>query len=168
MGKKARLTPIDKLSDEQVILLKDTFEDFDAEGEGEIGTEDLGAVMSTLGMECTEAELKMMIDDVDADGSGTIDFPEFLLMMCDKMAPANELTLEQETVQCLKALDPSQDGSCDGLVETKKLVEVFTTMGNKMTKAAAMELIGVVGEDEDGMVDYFELVRKIHEVVPAT
>ena len=33
-------------------------------------------VMSSLGMECTEAELTIMIDEVDADGSGSIDFPE--------------------------------------------------------------------------------------------
>merc|ERR1712178_50425 len=109
MGKK-KPSPVDKLSDEQVLLLRDTFQDFDAEGEGEIGTDDLGAVMSQLGMECTEAELKLMIDDVDADGSGTIDFPEFLLMMCDKMAPGAEMTLEEETVQALAALDSAAEG----------------------------------------------------------
>merc|ERR1711907_31481 len=128
MGKKKKKpSPIDKLTDEQVLLLRDTFQDFDAEGEGEIGTDDLGAVMSTLGMECTEAELKLMIDDVDADGSGTIDFPEFLLMMCDKMAPASELTLEQETVQAIRAIDPTVDR-----LERRQLMEMLTTMGNKM------------------------------------
>merc|ERR1712178_342687 len=110
MGKKEKPTPVDKISDEQIMLLKETFEDFDAEGEGEIGTDDLGAVMRTLGMECTETELQLMIDDVDADGSGTIDFPEFLLMMCEKMAPASELTIEEETVQALAALDSAAEG----------------------------------------------------------
>merc|ERR1711959_415772 len=102
------------------MLLKETFEDFDAEGEGEIGTDDLGAVMSQLGMECTEAELKLMIDEVDADGSGTIDFPEFLLMMCDRMSPDAELTLEAETVQAIKALDPNVDR-----LEPKELLKMF-------------------------------------------
>ena len=30
--------------------------------------------------------------EVDVDGGGTLDFPEFLLMMCDKMAGAGCLS----------------------------------------------------------------------------
>lgn len=33
----------------------------------------------------TEAELQDMVNEVDADGNGTIDFPEFLTMMARKM-----------------------------------------------------------------------------------
>ena len=33
----------------------------------------------------TEAELQDMINEVDTDGNGTIDFPEFLTMMARKM-----------------------------------------------------------------------------------
>ena len=38
-------------------------------------------VMRSLGQNPTEAELQDMINEVDADGNGTIDFPEFLTMM---------------------------------------------------------------------------------------
>ena len=37
--------------------------------------------MRSLGQNPTEAELQDMINEVDADGSGTIDFPEFLSLM---------------------------------------------------------------------------------------
>uniref|UniRef100_A0A2K5ZQA7 EF-hand domain-containing protein n=1 Tax=Mandrillus leucophaeus TaxID=9568 RepID=A0A2K5ZQA7_MANLE len=33
----------------------------------------------------TEAELQDMINEVDADGNGTVDFPEFLTMVVRKM-----------------------------------------------------------------------------------
>lgn len=41
--------------------------------------------MRSLGQNPTEDELKAMIDDVDADLNGTIDFSEFLNLMVHKM-----------------------------------------------------------------------------------
>ncbi len=52
---------------------------------GTITTKELGTVMRSLGQNPTEAELQDMINEVDADGNGTIDFPEFLMLMARKM-----------------------------------------------------------------------------------
>lgn len=46
---------------------------------------ELGTVMRSLGQNPTESELQDMINEVDADGNGTIDFPEFLMLMARKM-----------------------------------------------------------------------------------
>ena len=50
-------------------------------GDGTITTKELGTVMRSLGQNPTEAELQDMINEVDADGNGTIDFPEFCTLM---------------------------------------------------------------------------------------
>ena len=42
-------------------------------------------MMRSLGQNPTEAELQDMVNEVDADGNGTIDFPEFLNLMAKKM-----------------------------------------------------------------------------------
>jgi hypothetical protein len=41
--------------------------------------------MRALGFEPKKEEIKKMIADIDKDGSGTIDFNEFLNMMTQKM-----------------------------------------------------------------------------------
>ena len=41
--------------------------------------------MRALGFEPKKEEIKKMITDIDKDGSGTIDFDEFLHMMTAKM-----------------------------------------------------------------------------------
>ena len=41
--------------------------------------------MKALGLKATTEEVRKMIEDVDADNSGTIDFSEFLVMMEKQM-----------------------------------------------------------------------------------
>ena len=42
---------------------------------GQITTRELGTVMRSLGQNPSESELQDMINEVDADNNGTIDFP---------------------------------------------------------------------------------------------
>ena len=47
----------------------------DGENLGQITTKELGTVMRSLGQNPSESELQDMINEVDADNNGTIDFP---------------------------------------------------------------------------------------------
>ncbi len=52
---------------------------------GTIDAKELKVAMRALGFEPKKEEIKKMISDIEKDGSGTIDFTEFLEMMTSKM-----------------------------------------------------------------------------------
>uniref|UniRef100_A0A674B9P9 Calmodulin n=1 Tax=Salmo trutta TaxID=8032 RepID=A0A674B9P9_SALTR len=81
---------------------KEAFSLFDKDGDGTITTKELGTVMRSLGQNPTEAELQDMINEVDADGNGTIDFPEFLTMMARKMKDTDS---EEEIREAFRVFD---------------------------------------------------------------
>ena len=73
------------MTDEQIAEFKEAFSLFDRNGDGKITTTELGTVMRSLGLNPTQAELQSMINEVDVDGNGTVDFPEFLSLMAREM-----------------------------------------------------------------------------------
>jgi calcium-binding protein CML len=63
--------------------MREAFRVFDANGDGYITVDELGAVLSSLGLKQgrTAEECRRMIGHVDRDGDGRVDFLEFRQMM---------------------------------------------------------------------------------------
>jgi len=61
--------------------LKEAFRLYDKEGNGFITTAVLREILAALDDKLTDEELDGMIEEIDEDGSGTIDFEEFMEMM---------------------------------------------------------------------------------------
>jgi len=91
--------------EEKIAFIKEAFCQFDKDDDGTIAAKDLGTVMGSLCLfpAPTEAELADMIDEVDADGASTIDFPEFLTLtmraMKKEMGEIKEETLATDDVR---------------------------------------------------------------------
>ena len=107
--------------------------------------------MRSLGQNPTESELQDMINEVDADGNGTIDFPEFLNLMARKMKVCTRATvIEQATfVSLRKGKLPSIAEYCpqtsdllvllqdsDSEEELREAFKVFDKDGNGFISAA--------------------------------
>jgi len=77
---------------------------FDADQSNTIDVHELGTVLKQLGQNISKAEIAEMIKEVDEDGSGEIDFDEFLQLMGMKVN-----STEQELMEAFKVLD--RDGN---------------------------------------------------------
>nr|ADL29890.1 yellow cameleon Nano140 [synthetic construct] len=142
----------DQLTEEQIAEFKEAFSLFDKDGDGTITTKELGTVMRSLGQNPTEAELQDMINEVDADGNGTIYFPEFLTMMARKMKDTDS---EEEIREAFRVFD--KDGN--GYISAAQLRHVMTNLGEKLTDEEVDEMIREADIDGDGQVNYEEFVQ---------
>merc|ERR1711872_560340 len=138
-----------KLSDSLVADFKDAFERIDKEGTGEIPTSELGAVMRMLGHQLKPDQLQEFIEEVDGDGSGFVDFDEFLVLMTKKTKEAEE---EKEAREAFRILDKEGKGTIDAQV----LKEILLALDETMSEADVDEMVDEIDEDGSGAVDYEE------------
>ena len=75
----------DSLTEEQIAEFKEAFSLFDHDENGSISAVELGEVLKALGQNPTKNELTDMINEVDVDGNGTVEFAEFVILMTNKV-----------------------------------------------------------------------------------
>ena len=143
---------IDNLTDEQIIEFREAFQAFDKDGSGSITTRELGTVLCSLGQNLSESEIKEMIDIVDEDKNGTIDFQEFLHLMERKMKLTNK---EEELLDAFNILD--KDGS--GKISKYELRYIIMSTQSNINGDDIEEFIKTVGTDEEGNIDIKDLVE---------
>ncbi len=141
----------DHLTEEQIVEFKEAFHIFDKDGDGLITTKELGTVMRSLGQNLSEDELKAIIEEVDVDKSGTIDFQEFLNLMIWKM---QESGIEEELMEAFKVFD--RDGN--GKISAHELRFVMSTSDEELNENDIEELIREIDKNGDGFIDYHEFV----------
>ncbi|SPP75544.1 blast:Calmodulin [Drosophila guanche] len=137
------------LTQDQIEEIREAFQVFDRDNKGCITCKELGTVMRSLGQNQTEAELYDMIDEIDLDGDGTIDFSEFLHAISQRMA---SLGSDESLLQAFKTFD--RDGS--GYISTLELKTTMTMLGEKVTDEDVREIMDEIDQDRDGKISYAE------------
>ncbi|KAG8458016.1 hypothetical protein KFE25_007223 [Diacronema lutheri] len=142
------------LTNEEIEACREAFQKFDRDGSGAIDSFELRATLQSMGQQPTDEELFDMIAEVDADGSGEIDFPEFLKVMIaqkEKQAAASD---ESDTIDAFVALGGAPDKSGD--ISADKLRKVVREFGLTIDIDT---LIREVDTDSSGFIEYDEFRR---------
>ena len=106
-GRRGKVIERPGLSEEEIEEIREAFNLFDTDGSGTIDPKELKAAMQSLGFEAKNQTIYQMIGDIDKDGSGSIDFEEFLDMMTAKMSDKDS---REDIMKVFNLFDDDQSG----------------------------------------------------------
>ncbi|AEC09928.1 Calmodulin-like protein 12 [Arabidopsis thaliana] len=161
-------TMADKLTDDQITEYRESFRLFDKNGDGSITKKELRTVMFSLGKNRTKADLQDMMNEVDLDGDGTIDFPEFLYLMAKNQghdqAPRHtkktmvDYQLTDDQILEFREAFRVFDKNGDGYITVNELRTTMRSLGETQTKAELQDMINEADADGDGTISFSEFV----------
>lgn len=97
---------LEQLSADQIEQFRKYFNMFDKEGKGYIRATQVGQILRTMGQAFEERDLKQLIKEFDADGSGEIEFEEFAAMVANFVVNnENDEGLEEELREAFRLYD---------------------------------------------------------------
>merc|ERR1712008_531753 len=144
------------LSVDEVEEMKEAFDLFDNDGSGAISVNELTSAMKSLGFDVKHAVVFNMVEDLDADGSGEIEFSEFFEVMCAKLSDKNT---KEEIDRVFKLFDKDRNGT----LEADDLGRVCKELGEDMSEEDIREVIQRADLNGDGVVDlddFYNVITK--------
>ena len=108
--------------------------------------------MASVGQNPTDEELEEMIRIADADGTGDIDFAEFVTLMAHKMA-------DEKSEETLRAAFSVFDTSGDGFINAEEMRRIMINVGEPVTLEDVEQVIRKVDKNGDGAIDYDEFTK---------
>jgi len=141
-----------ELTDVELTELKDIFAMFDKDNSGSIDIKELDAMVSSLGIAATPEDLNDMIQEADLDGSGTIEFSEFKLLIGPHFQKEKP---PEDYVEAFKFFD--KDG--DGFISRTELRHIMNTVDVSLAETDIEEMIKEADANGDGKIDFDEFIK---------
>jgi Ca2+-binding EF-hand superfamily protein len=112
-----------KLDTKQILDLKEAFDIFDADGSETIDVSELTEVVKLFRENITDEEVSNLLGKYDSDGSGEIDFPEFVALM----APIFKMNDRDSAIHdAFNVFDSDKSG----YIDAKNLLIIMKGMGD--------------------------------------
>jgi calmodulin len=139
---------------EELAEYREIFNMVDRDGGGSISNEELGELMDTLGICATQEEIDLMIQEIDEDSNGEIDFGEFVAVMSRKVHAI--YTPEQvKAAFCM-----FEERGRPGCIAPQVLEQVLReNCKDQLSAEQVKDLIRHLETDQNGLFHYVEYVR---------
>ncbi|PAA53811.1 hypothetical protein BOX15_Mlig010210g2 [Macrostomum lignano] len=144
------------LTPEQVEELEEAFSLFDEDGSGDITIKELEHALRAFGFKPSDDELKKMIQEIDKDGNGAVNFDEFKQVMRYRVTDS---VLESEVQEAFRLFD--LDG--DNFINASDLKQAMLNMGERLTDVETEMMLRLADRDGDGRIDLAEFRRVMQD-----
>ncbi|GLV32829.1 Troponin C at 41C [Carabus blaptoides fortunei] len=146
---------MEELDKDQVTLLKKAFDTFDHEKKGYIDVVMVRTILNMLGVHVTEKMFEEIITEVDADGSGQLEFDEFCTLASRFLVEEDEAAMLQELKEAFRLYDKAGNG----YITTETLREILKELDDKITPNDLDMMIAEIDSDGSGTVDFDEFME---------
>merc|ERR1712166_300357 len=134
----------------QIDVLRQTFNLFDADKDGLLCVDEFRRLLSVMGLDVTVDEAEDLMSDVDSDGTGKMEFDEFIILL-SKRQDKTSADLEG----AWRLLDPDARGS----FETGKLKELMLIAGIQLDMWEMEEMVAHADLNKDGVINKREFMQ---------
>mmetsp|Transcript_3923 Transcript_3923/g.10908 ORF Transcript_3923/g.10908 Transcript_3923/m.10908 type:complete len:507 (+) Transcript_3923:86-1606(+) len=153
--KKAALHIIaGQLNEDQIKALRETFTALDSNGDGLLTPAEMKHGLEKAGLKEIPPDLQQIMEDVDADGSGVIDYTEFLAATLDKRA----YLAEDVCWSAFSLFDKNGDGKISQ-EELKSVLENDEVKEAAGGEKAILDLMKEIDGNGDGVIDFDEFMQ---------
>merc|ERR1712142_1141218 len=108
-----------------------------------------------MGMKFKPMALKEIIDEIDIDGSGLLEFGEFCQLAARFLVEEDEEALKKELKEAFRIYD--KEGN--GYISTDTLKEILKELDNKLSDEDIDNIIEEADEDGSGTLDFDEFME---------
>ena len=136
-------------------MLRRAFDMFDREKKGSIASNMVGGILRTLGQNFEESDLQQLIQEIDVDGSGELEFDEFLTLTARFLVEEDAEAMQEELREAFRLYD--KEGN--GYIKTSDLREIMRELDDKLTNDELDEMIAEIDTDGSGTVDFDEFME---------
>ena len=129
--------------------LRKAFKEFDHNEDGSISKSELSRVMKNVQTVISEEEVEQMIQVVDINGDGGIDFNEFFQLMENNAVP-------QDPDAEIRTLFGAFDTDADGYITEDEIMKMMKSLGENVSKKDIRQMMKEGDKTKNGKISFAE------------
>eukprot|EP01114_Cavostelium_apophysatum_P012408 TRINITY_DN276_c0_g1_i2.p1 TRINITY_DN276_c0_g1~~TRINITY_DN276_c0_g1_i2.p1 ORF type:complete len:716 (+),score=279.12 TRINITY_DN276_c0_g1_i2:792-2939(+) len=160
-----------EFSRREIDVFADAFREFDLDGSGSIDARELTTALKRMGQGASKERVQEIIDEVDDNGNGEIEWSEYLKIMRNfypwkledfekkYIEPSKKFTeFDREDVLVFVEAFREFDADNSGAIDVDELDKAFKSMGQGCSRERLEEIINEVDDNKNGVVDWPEFL----------
>jgi len=142
----------------QIEQLQQAFDAFDVDHRGYLTPEMVGTILGCFDQTISQTRILEIVNEVDEDGSGQIEFEEFIVLAAKFLVEEEEISAEQMQEELREAFR-FYDREGNGTITTDVLRELVKELDDSLTEEQLDQVVAEMDNDGSGALDFDEFME---------